>query len=67
MFLSLSLRSQRDVLAVAVIADAIDNELLGNELRDADAHPAFHQMQHQIQRRDAPGTGEAVPIDGSFQ
>ncbi len=58
------LRAQRDVLPVAVIADSIDDELLGDELRDPRAQFRLHQVQHQVQGRDAAGAGEAVAVDG---
>ena len=57
------LRAQRHVLPVAVVADAVDDELLGNELRDVRTELALDQVQHQVERRHAAGAGEAVAVD----
>src|SRR5579862_62746 len=57
------LRAQRHVLSVAVVADAIDDELLGDQLRHACAKLRLDEMEHQIQRRDAPRAGKAIAVD----
>ncbi len=55
--------AQRHVLPVAVVANAIHDELLGDELTDPRPQLRLHQVQHQVQRRDSAGAGEAVAID----
>ncbi len=57
------LGAQRHVLAIAVAPDALDDELLGDLLRDARPELLLHQVQHQIEWRDAAGAGEAVAVD----
>ena len=57
------LRAQRNVLAVAVVAHALEDELLGDELRDARPELVLDHVQHQVERRDAAGAGVAVAID----
>src|SRR4029077_13190158 len=58
------LGAQWHVLPVAVVAHPIHDELLGDELRNARTELRLHQVQHQIQRRDAARAGEAVAVDG---
>src|SRR5580698_94504 len=56
--------AQRDVLPVTVTAYAVDDELLGNLLRDARAEFGLYQVQHQVQWRNAAGAGEPIAVDG---
>ena len=55
--------AQRHVLAVAVVAHALDDELLGDQLRDACSELRLHQVEHQVERCHATGAGEAIPVD----
>ncbi len=57
------LGAQRHILPVAVIADAIHDELLRNELCDPHAQCRLYQVQHQVQRGDPAGAGETVTVD----
>ena len=57
------LRLQRDVLAVAVVADAVEDELLGDERRDVGPEIVLDHVEHQVERRDAAGAGVAVAVD----
>src|SRR6516162_2560694 len=58
-----ALCSQGDVLPVAVVADALDDELLGDQLRDARPELRLHQVQHQVERCHATGARETIPVD----
>ena len=57
------LRLQRDVLAVAVVADAVEDELLGDERRDVGPEIVLDHVEHQVERRDAAGARVAVAVD----
>src|SRR5215472_7316952 len=57
------LSSQRHVLPVAVVAHALDDELLGDQLRDACSELRLHQVEHQVERCHTTGAGEAIPVD----
>ena len=57
-------RHQGHVLAVLVVADTFQNELVRNHGRDVFAKVAFDDVQHQIQGRHAAGAGVAVAVNG---
>src|SRR5215813_15385929 len=57
------LRTQRHVLPVAVVTHALDDELFGDQLRDARPELRFHQVQHQVERCHTAGAREAIPVD----
>jgi hypothetical protein len=58
------LRTQGNVLAIRVLADSIDDELLRDQLRDLRTQLHLDEVQHEIERRRAAGAGEAVAVDG---
>ena len=57
------LRLQRDVLAVAVVADAIEDELLGDQRRDVAAEVIPDHVEHQVERGDAARARVAIAVD----
>ena len=58
------LRPQRDVLAIGVLAHAIDDELLGHQLRNARSQLSLYEVQHEVQGRGAARAGKAIAVDG---
>ena len=54
---------QRNVLAVLVVADAVEDELLGDQRRNMAPMVLLDDVQHQVQRRHAAGAGVAVAVD----
>ena len=56
-------RHQGHVLAVLVVADALQNELVRNHGRNVLAEMALDDVQHQIQGRHAAGAGVAVAVN----
>src|ERR1700688_773111 len=61
---SADLRPQRHVLAVGVLADAFEDELLRHQLRDPWSKLLLYQIEHEIERCGSAGTGVPVPVDG---
>ena len=57
------LRLQRNVLAIAIVADPVEDELLGDERRDVAAEMVVDHVEHQVERRDASRAREAVAVD----
>ena len=58
------LRPQRHVLAVVAVANAVHDELLAHQTRQARAQLVLDEVQHQLQRGDTTRTGVAVAVDG---
>ena len=54
---------QGNVLTILVIADPVQNELLGNHGRDVAAQVVLDDVEHQVQRGDPPRTREAVTVN----
>src|ERR1700692_601616 len=61
---SADLRPQRHVLAVRILTDALDDELLRHQLRDSRSELQLNQIEHEIERCSSAGTGVPVPVDG---
>src|ERR1700733_2528123 len=59
-----NLGAQRHVLPVTVTAHAIDDELLGDQLRDLRAESRLDRVQPQTERCNTARAGEAVTVDG---
>ncbi len=47
----------------AVAADALADEAVGDDLRQAGAVAARDQVQHEVEGRHAAGAGDAVAVD----
>src|SRR5882757_9727673 len=54
---------QRHVLPVAVVAHAVENELLGDQLRHLLAEAGLDEIQHQIEWGSAAGARKTVAVD----
>src|SRR4029077_20315266 len=56
-------RGQGHALPVALVADALMDELIGDGRGQGEAMLPGDDMEHQIESRDPAGPGEAVAVD----